>query len=173
MVDNHPPLGGAGAAAPLGISSTGEPDAGGLLPHAPVGDKAWSEWDRHSPDPGPTLRAARGSAAVNGRFQHGPTAAANDPTLENPLACFQQFFSDDLIRNVVFVNTRDRIADKHPGAPQLRFSEMLVFIALNIAMGLKTLPTIRCYWDTTSFGILCGHMFSLNTVPATPYIPQR
>ena len=82
------PAAGAGGTG-AGSASDGHADYGGY-------NKGWDHWDRHDPDPGSKLPQSRGTAGVEGRFKLGLTAGPEDETLADPLACFRQFFDDNI-----------------------------------------------------------------------------
>lgn len=105
------------------------------------------EWDWDDSPPSPTTHA---DISFSGNLP-GPNGDAVGVT--DPLECFFLFFTPDMFddvlqqSNLYATQERAKKNDTTPWSPITK-EELLAFVGMNIAMGIVSLPTLKCYWST-------------------------
>jgi len=68
-------------------------------------------------------------------------------TIDNPISFFHCIFSNELIDHLVF-HTNFYPQQKQQSYEPLNSTSMKVFLAFNIAMSIKKVPSYKDYWST-------------------------
>ena len=79
-----------------------------------------------------------------------PAVLAAEPGPGTPLAMFRLLWSDRVLQ-LIIENTNARMSDL-AGVNLLTKSDLLIWIALTMAMGVCVQPTLASYWSTEHFG---------------------
>ena len=113
---------------------------------------------------------------VGKKFDMGFKREGDKALFATPLTSFMALFTRDLCRIITECTSLHLVAHGKVG---LTLSELELWLALTIAMGIKVPPTVRSYWDTTSFGarwvhthtasVLCCRVFDV-VLPTLPFM---
>ena len=113
----------------------------------PEGAATWPPgWARTIPDRRPHNKGVRNRGD---KLTDGPSGFARTAGLATPLTCFLAVWTRSLMERIQRVTTAKLTAR---GKPALEFQELLVFVALEITMGLKRQGSVRSYYDKEHFG---------------------
>lgn len=75
----------------------------------------------------------------------GPNEKLWELDEKTPIAIFQEIFSPDLMEHIVFETNLYATQKGNPFTP-LTLVELLIFLGINLLMGIKRLPSYKDYW---------------------------
>lgn len=111
---------------------------------------AYAQWRRTGADP---VRKPVDIRVRHGKYGPSLKRGADSRLFRTPLSSFLTIFTDTTFNHIALCTSPHLTA---LGEPTTCVSELKIFVALVITMGLRKQPTLKSYWNASSFGVACS-----------------